>query len=112
MDFLNRRAGEAGEEPPFPPQRKEELVMSVLLHDIGKVTTPLEIMNKPERLYELQKSEIRHRMETIRLLAKIACLEGRGSPAELEALERETRETEEAIWRMSSAGFLPDERLE
>ena len=112
VDFLNRRAGESGEEAPFPPQRREELVMSVLLHDIGKVTTPLEVMNKPERLYELQKTELRCRMETIRLLGKIACLEGRVSPAELEALERETRETEEIIRQLSTAGFLPDERLE
>ena len=112
VDFLNRRAGESGEEAPFPPQRREELVMSVLLHDNGKVTTPLEVMNKPERLYELQKTELHCRMETIRLLGKIACLEGRVSPAELEDLERETRETEETIRQLSTAGFLPDERLE
>ena len=111
VDFLNRRAAEAGEEPPFPPRRKEELVMSVWLHDIGKVTTPLEVMNKPERLYEIQKAEIHHRMETIRLLGKIASLEGRLSAGKLEDLERETRETEEAILQMSTAGFLPDERL-
>lgn len=110
VDFLNQRA--SGEELPFPPQRREELIMSILLHDIGKVTTPLEVMNKPERLYELQKTEIHRRMEAIRLLAKIACLEGRIAPEELESLDRETRETEEAIRKMSTAGFLPDERLE
>ncbi len=112
VDFLNRKAGESGGDIPFPPQRKEELVMSVLLHDIGKVTTPLEVMNKPERLYESQKADIRHRMETIRLLGRIARLEGRITPEEAEVLDRETRETEAELFRMSTAGFLPDERLE
>ena len=111
VDFLNRRAAEAGEAIPFSPRRREELVMSVWLHDIGKVTTPLEVMNKPERLYEIQKADIRHRMETIRLLGKIDRLEGRLSAGELEDLERETREAEETIFQMSTAGFLQDERL-
>ncbi len=109
--FLNRKARERGEEAPFTPQHTEELVMSIWLHDIGKVTTPLEVMNKPERLYELQKADIRHRMETIRLLGKIACLEGSTSREALEALEQETRQTEETILQMSTAGFLPDEKL-
>lgn len=85
--------------------------MSVWLHDIGKVTTPLEVMNKPERLYELQKADIRHRMEEIRLRGKIDQLEGRLSAEDLAKLETDTRETEEAIWKASTAGFLPDERL-
>lgn len=109
VDFLNRQAG--GGEPRFSPRHKEELVMSVWLHDIGKVTTPLEVMNKPERLYEAQKTDIRHRMETIRLLGKISLLEGRLSAGELETLERETREVEENIWKISTASFLSDERL-
>lgn len=111
LDFLNRRAETAGEKIPFSPPHKEELVMSVWLHDIGKVTTPLEVMNKPERLYELQKAEIRHRMEEIRLRGKIDQLEGRLTAEDLAKLETDTRETEEAIWKASTAGFLPDERL-
>lgn len=109
VDFLNRGAGEG--TPLFSRRHKEELVMSVWLHDIGKVTTPLEVMNKPERLYEIQKAEIRHRMETIRLLGKIGRLEGRLSAGELETLERETREVQENIFQISAAGYLPDERL-
>lgn len=107
VDYLNRQTG----EPHFSHRHKEELVMSVWLHDIGKVTTPLEVMNKPERLYEVQKADIRHRMETIRLLGKVSLLEGRLSAGELETLDKETREAEETIWKISAAGFLPDERL-
>ena len=50
LDYLNQRAVEAGEPVPFPADRREELLMSVWLHDIGKLVTPLEVMNKAARL--------------------------------------------------------------
>lgn len=111
LEFLNKRADARNEEPPHFLNHKEELVMSVLLHDIGKVTTDLEIMNKPERLYELQKEHICHRMEKIRLLAAIGSLKGEISGAERDHIEQETREFEETIRQTSTAGFVPDERL-
>ncbi|MCM1026252.1 MAG: GAF domain-containing protein [Roseburia sp.] len=111
LDYLNRQAAERGEELPFSEKRREELIMSIWLHDIGKLTTPLEIMNKPERLYEPQKAEIRHRMERIRLLARIDCLEGRISGEERGRLEQDTEEAESELLRISTAGFLPEERL-
>lgn len=111
LDFLNRQAAESGQELPYPAKRRDELLMSIQLHDIGKVTTPLEIMNKPERLYEPQKAEIRHRMEIIRLQARIDCLEGRIPEEERDDLEQETREAEQELFRMSAAGFLTDEGL-
>jgi HD-GYP domain-containing protein (c-di-GMP phosphodiesterase class II) len=40
----------AGHEYYFDMRRDEQLVMAAYLHDIGKIITPLEIMNKPDRL--------------------------------------------------------------
>ncbi len=111
IDFLNAQAEAEGRERPFSPQHREELVMSIWLHDIGKLTTPLEVMDKAERLSPPQKAEIRHRLETIRLRGRIDCLEGRISETARDALEAETRQTEQAIEEMSAAGFLPDEKL-
>jgi len=54
-DFLNAQTDAAGRERPFSPSRREELVTSIWLHDIGKLTTPLEVMDKAERLSPLQK---------------------------------------------------------
>ncbi len=34
----------------FTPNEREQLIMSVRLHDIGKITTPPEILNKEKRL--------------------------------------------------------------
>ena len=111
LDLLNAQALAEGREAPFSPQRREELLMSVWLHDIGKLTTPLEVMDKAERLSPMQKAAIRQRLEVIRLCGRIDCLEGRLSPAELDALERDTREAEASISRMSTAGYLSDGQL-
>jgi len=111
VDYLNAQADAEGRERPFSPARREELLTSILLHDIGKLTTPLEVMDKAERLSPLQKAEIHHRLETIRLRGKIDRLEGRISEEALGALEAEVLETGRTIDRLSSAGFLPDEQL-
>lgn len=37
LDYLNRQATQAGDPAPFPPARREELLMSVWLYDIGKL---------------------------------------------------------------------------
>lgn len=42
LDFLNARS----DAPSFSTAQREELLMGVWLHDIGKLVTPLEVMNK------------------------------------------------------------------
>ncbi len=111
IDFLNAQADAEGRERPFSPARREELIMSIWLHDIGKLITPLEIMDKSERLSPLQKEAIHHRLETIRLQGKIDCLEGRITEEARDALNSATRETEQTIDRLGATGFLPDEQL-
>lgn len=67
----------------FDEKKTREFIMSVWMHDIGKLITPIEIMDKQDRLagnYEC----IMQRFEKIRLLARIDCLEGRISQGQLE----------------------------
>jgi len=109
LDFLNREAEAAGETPPFSPQRREELLMSVWFHDIGKLVIPLEIMDKPARLRPEQHTAFLHRMEVVRLLGKIRALSG--GDVDVEALAQETRDAEALVESVNTAGFLPDEKL-
>ena len=111
LDFLNARAEEAGQEPPFSAQHREELVMSVWLHDVGKVVTPLEVMDKAKRLSPLQEARLQNRILDVWLTKRIDCLEGRITQEELEAVRQETGEAAEHIARINGAGFLPDEEL-
>ena len=110
LDYLNAQAKGEGREPPFPPQRREELLMGVWLHDIGKLVIPLEIMDKPARLLEGQRSRFFHRMEVVRLLGQIDALSGQGA-GKLCQLERETDEAEALVESVNTAGFVTDEKL-
>ena len=111
LDYLNQQAAEAGEPVPFPSDRREELLMSVWLHDIGKLVTPLEVMNKAARLLPEQHSDFLHRMELVRLHAEIDRLSGRISDEERGAVIERTRQTIELVESVNAASFLPDERL-
>ncbi|NBH72807.1 GAF domain-containing protein [Clostridiaceae bacterium] len=109
LDYLNARAKKEGKEPPFLPQRREELLMSIWLHDIGKLVIPLEIMDKPARLLPDQHKAFLHRMEVIRLLGEIETLSGRRT--NLDELVQETRAAESLVESVNAAGFVTDEKL-
>lgn len=110
--YLNAEAQQNGNEPPFSPAHIEELVMSVWLHDVGKVTTPLEVMDKAERLLPAQRAAIAQRMQAIRLAGRIARLEGRITGEEEQQLAADTRAAEERIAAISRCGFVQDPELE
>lgn len=107
IDYLNTREGTIH----FTDAQKEELLMSIWLHDIGKLVTPLEVMNKEKRLLPQQHADFTHRMEIIRLSAEISRLNGTFSPDEAEALEQETYAAAELVDKANSAGFVNDEML-
>ncbi len=111
IDYLNHAAARAGKTEPFSPARREELLMSVWLHDIGKLITPLEVMNKEARLLPEQHTAFLHRMEVIRLRGEIDRLTGRITQEEQEALAQKTYDAEKLIEKINGAGFLPDDML-
>jgi len=43
----------------LPKQELEKLVLSALMHDIGKLQIPTEILNKPSNLTELEMKQVR-----------------------------------------------------
>lgn len=108
IDYLNTREGAVH----FSDAQKEELLMSIWLHDIGKLVTPLEVMNKEKRLLPQQYAEFTHRMEIIRLCAEISRLSGTSSPEEAEALAQQTAEAARLVDSANSAGFINAETLE
>ena len=112
LDFLNARAQQAGRGVLFDPAHKEEVLMSVWLHDIGKLVTPLEVMNKMHRLLPDQHAAFVHRMEIVRLRGEIERLSGRLTPAEAEALIRDTRDAEGLVEDINGCGFVTDDKLE
>lgn len=59
----------------FSPKERHIFLLSVWLHDIGKLVTPLEIMDKQDRL-GANHTKIEYRLTKIRLLTRIEKLSG------------------------------------
>ncbi len=95
----------------FDEDRKRAFLMSVWLHDVGKLTVPLEIMDKATRLgNELERVE--NRFEKARLLNKIAVLEGRISEEEFAKNQLSMQDSLQLIHRINGGGILSDVDME
>lgn len=108
IDYLNECEGQKH----FTPEEKEEFLMSILLHDIGKLVTPLEVMDKSSRLLPEQHTEFIHRMEIIRLQAEIDCLSGHLTAEEKENVISRTQEVSRLVEKADTAKYVTDEILE
>lgn len=112
LDFLNRRSQMAGNGPVFDKRHTEEVLMSIWFHDIGKLVTPLEVMNKMKRLLPEQYANFTHRLEVIRLRGEIDRLSGRVGGAEQQALLQDVEDAAALVDAVNGAGYLSDGQLE
>ena len=106
LDWLEK----TGSDWTFDANKRRTFLMSVWLHDVGKLVVPLEVMDKETRLGPAL-DDVRERFRTIGLLDRIARLEGRIDDAELDRRAQERADTLAFIERVNRAGFLPDEDL-
>lgn len=95
----------------FDENKRRTFLLSVWLHDVGKLVIPLEVMDKDSRLGEKEK-DVHQRLGRMALLDRIACLEGKITPDELKERRAELEDTRAFIDRVNRAGFLPDEDLQ
>ena len=92
----------------FDDMKRRAFLMSVWLHDVGKMVVPLRVMDKADRLGP-RLEPIRQRMRTIGLLDRIAVLEGRMPEEECRVRNRERADALSLIERVNPAGFLSDD---
>ena len=106
-DYINDLHEKGKEEEYFSEQRKEQLVMGALLHDIGKIAVPLSVMNKKTRLDGREK-EIEERLKMFRLEAKIALLEGKCDETTYHNLVEKTEKAVILMNEINDAAFVDD----
>ena len=102
---------EQGDEWKFTDDSKDAFLMSIWLHDIGKLIVPLEVLDKPDRLGTLRPG-IKSRVEIACLMEKVDGLE---HPEKADACNDQIEKLHkawEAIDAANGAGFLPDEKIE
>ena len=87
----------------YTAENTAPFLMSIWLHDIGKLLVPKEIMDKPTRLGDWEK-DVMHRIETAKLLLKIGML---SHPEQQAALEEQTKQLAEAEALICTANRAP-----
>ena len=95
----------------FDANKRRTFLMSVWLHDVGKLVVPLEVMDKETRLGPALET-VRRRFAAIGLLDRIAHLEGRIDAEEYERRNGERSDALAFVERVNRAGFMPDKDLE
>jgi PAS domain S-box-containing protein len=94
----------------FDEDRRRNFLMSVWLHDVGKLAVPLEIMDKASRLGPKLK-DIESRFEKIDLLEELAVFKNQMPACEMEKRKQDRESFLAEIRRINCAGFVSDEAL-
>ena len=106
--YLSKRF-EPGHPFYFDSNRKDRITIAALLHDIGKIITPLYIMDKSDRLGPRLEA-VRYRFEIKRLQLENDMLSGLISTKDFEAEASEIAESLEFIESVNKQSFLGDEQ--
>lgn len=107
MDYCDAKAEEAHREAPFDAERREELELAALMHDVGKLVTPLEVMNKETRLAGRLKTVLA-RLKYVHALKRISYLEGGCLEEEYETEKEYLSRMAELVSQINGSGFLED----
>lgn len=108
ISFLNEQH-EAGKcNIYFSPNRRQQFMMSIWLHDMGKMVIPNHIMNKDSRLGH-RLNGVLTRLERIDLLTEIQYLSNQISKEEFLKCQRELNQASALIMRLNHATVLTPE---
>ena len=75
LDYINKMHKEKRTDLYFTEKDRKQLYLAAMLHDIGKMDVPLEVMDKPTKLGNLE-APLRSRLEIIKLKIRNDCLSG------------------------------------
>ncbi len=109
MDYSNALFAEGKGGEFFDTERREQLELAALMHDIGKLVTPLEVMNKETRLAG-RLEPVLARLKYIRALKQISYLEGACGKAEYEAEASYLEQAAALVKQVNGAGFLEEDK--
>ena len=94
----------------FTEEHIQKLVLAALLHDIGKMTVPLSVMNRATRL-ESKLDDIKLRFRILKLSYENDWLKKRISKEEYLATIKDLEDELSFIHTVNTAGFLSDEMI-
>ncbi len=110
--YLNQKQKDEENPPLFSEERQQEILMSIWLHDIGKLVTPLWVMNKEARLTKEQLAAIDSRLQIHLLQSEIMFLKGECKEEDFVKIKGQVEQVKNLIQRVNSVGFLREEDLQ
>ncbi|MDY6104939.1 MAG: CHASE2 domain-containing protein [Acetatifactor sp.] len=75
LDYINQQHREKKTDLYFTKAERQQLYLAAMLHDVGKMDVPLEVMDKPTKLGNRER-ELRDRLEIIKLRLECDFLNG------------------------------------
>lgn len=106
LDWLNA----SGHSWKLSDTERHQFLLSIWLHDVGKLVIPLEVMDKESRLGGALAG-VQQRFYIIGLLCRIALLGGTITKEEYGRRISELEDAHALVTRANSTGFLSDETL-
>lgn len=110
-DYITELHREGKCDKTFDPERKEQLMLAALIHDIGKMVVPLSIMNKATRL-DTRIEKVDDRFELLKALYEIDMLRGRITREEYETAVKDLESELSFIHEMDVVDRVSDEDCE
>lgn len=108
LDYINQKYKEKKTQLYFTEDDKRQMYLAAMLHDVGKMDVPLEIMDKPTKLGAREK-ELRDRLEIIRLRLEQDALKGVLSREEADAKQEKIRQFTESLGAFNCGRPLKEE---
>ena len=108
IDYINmlHRSGQC--DYFIDDEMKEQLYLAAMLHDVGKVITPLDVMNKSDRLSTMLPI-MKIRWKYIRMILENQKLAGIIDAAEFDKQLAQLEDNIKFVQEANVKGFLPDE---
>lgn len=110
-DYINDLHAEGKCEEFFEPGWKEQLMLAALIHDIGKMVIPLNIMNKATRLGQ-EIGRVDDRFTLLHALYEVDMLRGRITQEEYEQTTAQLREDLAFIHEIDTMNYVNDATYE
>lgn len=107
-DYINELYEKGEETEYFTEDRKEQLKMGAMLHDIGKMIVPTKVMNKATRLGD-DYDKVIQRLNYYLAKYEIMQLKGLLSEEEYKEKEGEIQKALFVVEKVDGAGFVDDE---
>lgn len=108
LDYINLQNKTKRTELYFSPEDKRQLYLAAMLHDVGKMDIPLEVMDKPTKLGNREK-DLRARLEIITLRIENDALTGRMDRAQADAKQEKIRDFAESLGAFNCGRPLKEE---